>query len=95
MKDQIRERNGEEEKYRRNDVLDLMLRVRDEQRERDPNAVTMTDHFIARTCMQFFLDGYDTVTTQLAMSFYFLALNREAQVRLQLVILCRISRVLQ
>ena len=45
------------------------MKVRDAETERDHKNVTMTNDMIAKTFMQFFIDGYDTVTTQLAMTF--------------------------
>ena len=75
-KSEIAKRALEEEKFKRQDFLDIMLQAR----KKKGNGDEMTDDMIARTSMQFFLDGYDTVSAQLAMALYFLALNPDAQV---------------
>ncbi len=40
----------------------------------------MTNKMIAKTLMQFFIDGYDTTGSQISMALYYLATQPEAQV---------------
>ena len=40
----------------------------------------MTDQMVAKTLMQFFIDGYDTTGTQIAINFYYLAVHQDVQV---------------
>lgn len=75
-----------------NDVLGLMMKIRDQKLDPDNDdskgqkqalaAKFMTDTMINRTLMQFFLDGYDTVSALLSMVFYFVAIDPEVQDRL-------------
>ena len=39
----------------------------------------MSDEVIAKTIMQFFLDGYDTVASLICIALYFLAVNPDVQ----------------
>nr|APH81385.1 cytochrome P450 CYP3024A3 [Tigriopus kingsejongensis] len=78
-----------------NDVLGLMMKIRDQnltaeeagQEHSEDDYATkkamasqlMTNDMINRTLMQFFMDGYDTVSAVTTMSLYYLATNPEVQ----------------
>jgi cytochrome P450 len=53
------------------DVIGLLMKIRDEG--------GVTDTVIAKTIMQFFMDGFDTVAGYISMMIYFLAMNPEVQ----------------
>lgn len=59
------------------DVLGQMMKIRDATPENP-----MTSDTIARTLMQFFLDGFDTFGSLLTMAFYHLTVNQEVQEKL-------------
>jgi len=39
----------------------------------------LTDNMVAKTLMQFFVDGYDTLGSGISMAFYFLTINPDVQ----------------
>lgn len=85
--------NGEMERRRAmanppQDVLGLMICCKDDKLVADDDEfglgkskknVYMTDRVIARTIMQFFFDGYDTVASSFTLLFYYLAINPHIQ----------------
>ncbi len=87
-----REKSGDWERY--NDVLALMMKVRNSdtalQRDGDTDDFQLmgakkchlTDHMIAKTLMQFFADGADTTGMQISATLYYLAVNQDMQERI-------------
>jgi cytochrome P450 len=75
-----------------NDVLGLMMKVRDSKTSDLADASDaagskraagnlMTNHVIERTLMQFFMDGFDSVAAVASATVYFVAANPEIQER--------------
>ena len=72
-----------------NDILDLMIKIRnktlktDHDEEefglRDAKKNYLDDETIAKTMMQFFMDGYDTMAGAITLCLYFLACNQDVQ----------------
>ena len=72
-----------------NDVLDMMIRIQNDtlKTEEDANEYglkdakkcDLNDVMISKTMMQFFVDGYDSVSGALVLSLYFLACNPDVQ----------------
>ena len=90
----LKEREKSKDKDKYNDILALMMKVRDSEEmaimaEDEDNSKAfagakkcyMTDKMISRTLMQFFADGYDTTGSQIAVTLYYLAIHQEMQVK--------------
>ena len=64
------------------DILGIMLHARNNQLDgENMSGIEITDKMIAETIMQFFLDGFSTVSLFIRYAGYFLACNPETQER--------------
>lgn len=84
--DIIKARDGKN--INREDVLGRMIKIRNNEIQDNDSAeslgevkktFTLTNDLISKTMVQFFSDGFDSVTTLLSFSLYLLALNPKAQ----------------
>ena len=86
----LRDRQSGIDLQKHNDVLDLMIKIKNRTLKADDETTkefglssnveaNLDDEVIAKTMMQFFLDGYDTVAGAIVLCLYFLACNEDIQ----------------